>query len=227
MSGSDLTATTIRYLFASRWARPADSAWSMHVPGAKVDGLETAGNLISIAVWSLREQKLVEVEQLRPVESERLTVMGGRSFARMRPLPGEAIRLGGLEGALLTRARQRPEAGTLGKLDDALGKTLSGDDEWGLRGLVLALDLSQGSPWASVAEYCREEARAAGLIEVKGRLFKKPVVTDPDALRALEPRDAKIVAGRDRFREREPELDGAVISDCIAAVSWAHQSSPA
>ena len=196
----------------------------MHVPGAKVAGFDTAANLLKIAIWSLREQGLVEVEQLRPVKSERVVVMGGRSFVRVRPLPGEALRLGGLEGALLTKAREDPKSGLLGKLDDAIAKGLS-DDEGGLRGLVLALNLTSGSPWNSVANYCRDEARAAGLIELQGRVFKKPVIAGPAAVSALEARDEEIVSARRRYKEQEPELDNAVLSDCAAAVDWAHQSS--
>jgi hypothetical protein len=224
VAASTLTATAVRYLFASTWAQPAGSGWTMHVPGAKVDGPNTAANLLNIAVWSLREQGLVEVQQLRPVEAERVVVMGGRSFARVAAL-GRAAPLPGLEGALLAKAQESPGAGVLGKLDDALAKGLSGDDEQGLRGLVLALGLSSGSPWNSVAEFPRNEAREAGVLELKGRLIKRPVISDPTALEALKERDAEILAARTRYREQEPDLDGALISDCLAAVSWAHNTT--
>jgi hypothetical protein len=148
--------------------------------------------------------------------------MGGKSFSRVRALPGEAMTLHGLEGALLRKARESPSEGLLGRFDDRLATALSGDDEAGLRGLVLSLNLNDGQPWVSVAEYCRDEARAAGLIELKGRVFKKPVIADPDAVRALEERDAEIAAARVKYREKESELDEALISDCAAAVSWAH-----
>lgn len=225
MPASNLTNTTVRYLFASTWAPRDDSGWTMPVPGAQVDGLDTAGNLLNLAVWSLREQELVEVQQLRPVETERVTVYGGRSFARLRALD-EHAQLPGLEGALLAKAREKPEEGVLGRLGEALDKKLSGDDEDGLRGHVLALDLHDRAPWATVAGYCVGEARAAGLVEVKGRIFKKPVITDPAAVEKLKARDAEIVAARTKYRERETELDNAVISDCLHAVSWAYQSSP-
>lgn len=224
MAGSSLTATTVRYLFASTWALEAGSGWTMHVPGAKVDGPDTAANLLGIAVWSLREQGLVEVQQLRPVEKERVTVMGGRSFARVAAL-GQSAPLPGLEGALLAKAQESPEVGVLGKLDDALAKGLSGDDEQGLRGMVLALGLSSGSPWNSVAEFPRDEAREAGLLELKGRLIKRPVIADPAALEALKERDAEIVAARSRYLEQEPELADAVLHDSFAAVSWAHNTT--
>jgi hypothetical protein len=42
--------------------------------------VDTAGNLLHIALWSLRDQGLMEFEQLRPVE-ERVRVLGGRPFA--------------------------------------------------------------------------------------------------------------------------------------------------
>lgn len=196
----------------------------MHVPGAKVKGRETGANLLNLAVWSLREQGLIEVEQLRPVESERVVVMGGRSFTRVRPLPGEALKLGGLEGVLLTKLRTRkPGEG----LADRIVGALSDDDDWGVRGSLLELDLNSREPWATPAALCFGEAKSAGLLDVRGRLWRREiVVTDPDGVRALEPRDAEIVAARTRYRDREPELDGAVISDCFAALDWAHDPSP-
>jgi hypothetical protein len=46
-------------------------------------------------------------------------------------------------------------------------------------------------------------------------------VAGPDTLAA---RDAEIVAARRAYREREPEVDAAVIGDCLHAVHWAHRS---
>jgi len=210
VAAPDLTATTVRYLFASDWAPPTESNWTLRVPGASVDGLDTAGSLLNLAIWSLRQQGLVDVEQLRQVETERVTVMGGHSFARLRVLEGDPV-LAGLEGALLRKALEKPEA-------------LPGDDEDGVRGLVLALGLHDKAPWTSVAGYCFAEARDAGLVEVKGRMIRKPAITDPAAVEELAPRNAEIAAARTDYREQEPDLDGAVLSDCLAAVSWAHQS---
>lgn len=223
MSASALTATTVRYLFASSWAPRDDSNWGMHVPGAKVAGLDTAANLLNLAVWSLREQELVAVDQLRPLEVEKVGAMGGHSFARLMALDDRA-KLPGLEGVLLAAARERPEEGVLGGIDDALAKRLSGDAERGVRALVLALGLYDKSPWTSVAGYCLNEARDAGLVEIKGALIRKPVITDSAGVEALATRDAEIVAARTGYRERQGELDGAVLADCIPAVSWAHQS---
>jgi hypothetical protein len=205
VSSSDLTASTIRYLFASSWAPPPDSGITMHVPGAEVDGPDTAGNLLNLAIWSLREQELVEVEQLRPVEVERAGgVLGGEPFSRVRPLPGEAIRLGGLEGALLRRARENPEEDT--------------------RRLVLQLGIGGGAPWQQVAGVCFREAEAAGLVETKGRVSKKPVIADPAEVEALRERDAEIVAARGKYREEHEELDDAVLADCVHALHWAHST---
>lgn len=190
------------------------------MPGATVDGLDTGANLLNLAIWSLREQGLVQVEQLRPVEEERVRVMGGQSFARVRAL-GKGEDLPGLEGALLAEAREDPKQGTLARLSDRL----SGDDEHGLRGLLLSLDMGGGAPWAGVAGYCFAEARAAGLVEKKGRLFKKPVIADPAAVEALRGRDAEIVRVRTKYREEQKELDNAVIADCVLALDWARSSS--
>jgi hypothetical protein len=223
LPAADLTATTIRYLFASTWAPPAEKGRTMHVPGLVVDGIGMAANLLDIAVWSLREQGLVEVEQLGPVESERVTVMGGHSFAAVRAL-GQGAELPGLEGALLAKIRERPEEGFLGRFDDWLAKRLSGDHEDGLRGHILHLGLASRSPWVSVGNYCLDEARDAGLIEVQGRVRKKMRIADPAGIDALAGRNDEIAAARAKYREKESELDGAVISDCVAALHWAHQT---
>lgn len=205
------SATTVRYLFASTWAPPAGDSRSMDVPGAKVPGLDTAANLLEIAVWSLREQGLADVQQIRPVERKKVTVMGGKSFTRFTVFDASA-KLPGLEGALIEawRGSQGPKG--MRGIDEALAKLLSGDEADGLRSVILALGLKSTAPWASVAAYCADEARAAGV--------------DSAALESLKERDAEIVAARTAYREREPELDEAVISDCVAAVDWAHTGSP-
>lgn len=225
MPSPDLTASTVSYLFATTWAPPSRGL-GVKVPGAEVDGPDTAGNLLNLAVWSLREQGLIEVEQLRPVEVERAAsgVMGGKSFARVRPLPGEALGLGGLEGALLTKAREKPEEGFLGRLDDKLTDLVSVDDEMGARGLVLHLGIGGPAPWSEVAGFCFREAHDAGLVESTGRLFKKPVISDPAGVEALKERYAEIRAARKQYRDENEELDHAVVGDCIHALYWAHST---
>ncbi len=220
-SGRDLTATTVLYLFAPKWAPRDETAFGMHVPGGRVKALDTGANLLNVAVWSLREQGLVEVEQLRPVEKERTVVMGGQSFSRVRPVAGEILELGGLEGALLTKLRVRATEGPRGGIGGWFER-LSGDDEWGLRKYLLALDLDANQPWSTVASYCLREAQEAELVDVEGRFRKKLVVRDPEGIRKLEGRETEIATARKRYREREPDLDGAVISDCFAALDWAH-----
>jgi hypothetical protein len=195
------------------------------VPGAVVDGPDTADDLLNLAIWSLREQGLVEVEQIRPVEEERVQTLGGKSFVRVRPLPGEALKLGGLEGALLTKAREKPGESALGRLHEKLADLASVDDELGARNLILQLEIGGGSPWGRVAEICFNEAEAAGLVEKQGRIFKKPVISDPAAVEALKERDAEIVAARTKYRSEQQELDHATIADCIHALHWAHSTS--
>lgn len=222
--GRELTASAIRYLFAPSWALAAGGGATLKVPGGKVDAPDTAANLLSLAVWNLREQGLVDAQQIRPVEEERVTVMGGKSFVRVTALD-PVTPLPGLEGALLGAMREKPEEGLLGRFDDALGKALSRDDPNGLRGHILALNLSSGSPWATVAGFCRQEALDAGLITLEGRLFKKPVVRDEAAIEALRPRNDEIAAARETWRDRESEFAQALIADCLLTVYWAYQTS--
>lgn len=223
MAAPALTAATIRYLFASTWAPRDDSGLAMHVPGASVNGPDLAGNLLNLAIWNLCEHGRVEVQQLRPVEVEKVASMGGHSFARLTVLDWDT-KLPGLEGALLRAARANHGQRGLRRIDDAIAKLLSGDDENGVRGLVLALGINGPSPWNAVANHCCAEALAAGLIEIKGRLFPKPVIVDSAAVEALRSVDAEIVALRTSYRQREPEIDAAVIGDCLHAVHWAHHT---
>ena len=128
MGPSALTETTIRYLFATSWLPCNTKQDIVAVPGGATTAIDTAGNLLHIAMWNLRRQGLMEFEQLRPVETERVRVLGGKSFAGFRLLEASA-RLPGLEGALL----------------DASRRVDQGDS--GLRALVRALDLDNRVPW--------------------------------------------------------------------------------
>jgi hypothetical protein len=91
-------------------------------------------------MWNLRRQGLMEFEQLRPVEKERVRVLRGKPFAGFR-LVDTSARLRGLEGAVLDAARG-----------------VEGGDG-GVRALVRALDLDNRSPWDSVCNHCFAERR--------------------------------------------------------------------
>jgi hypothetical protein len=199
-----LTETTIRYLFATSWLPSDARERQVQVPGGSTTGIVTAGNLLHIALWDLRRRGLMEFEQLRPVEKEPVRVLGGKPFAACR-LVGPDTRLPGLEGALL-RA----------------GRRLAGDDDQGVRRLVRALGLDDRSPWTTVCSHCFHEARAAGLVELKGRIFKKIVISDPAAVEALRGRHDELRAARGQYLDAEPELTGAVIADCMRVVADAY-----
>jgi hypothetical protein len=192
----------VSYVFASEWAPRDSGAFALRVPGAEVNGPDTAGNLLNVAIWSLREQQLIEVEQLRPLEDERVGApLGGDSFARLRALD-RSVERPGLEGAVL------------GALRDA-------SDPGDVRRVVLALDLDDRGPWNTVGNHCFAEAHAAGLLVAEGSVFRRPVVADRAAVEELRERDAEIAAARRAYRAREAELDGCVVADCIIAVHWA------
>ena len=66
MSPGELTDATVRYLHATTWLPEAGNEWSVAVPGGSTRAVDTAGNLLHIAMWSLRREGLMEFEQLRP-----------------------------------------------------------------------------------------------------------------------------------------------------------------
>jgi hypothetical protein len=201
-----LTASAVSYLYAGEWGPSPEpgSPWTMSVPGGEVDGVATAGNLLNIAIWSLREQGLVALTQLRPATSEPTVILGGRSFAALEAID-EVTDVPGLEGRLLAAARER-------------------GDERGVRGLVLALDLHSRHPWETVAEACRQELCDAGVARVEGGVLSRRLVVEPTALGEFRERDGEIVAARQAYRAREGALDDAVAADCAAAVRWAFNS---
>jgi len=201
-----LTDTTIRYLFATSWL-PCDAKQDIvAVPGGATTAIDTAGNLLHIAMWNLRRQGLMQFEQLRPVEKERVRVLGGKSFVGYRLLEGRA-RLAGLEGALLDAAR-----------------SVEGAAE-GVRVLVRALNLDNRSPWDSVCGHCFAEASAAGLVATKGRLFRKVVVSDTAAVESLRERHDELRAARGAYLDAEPDLTNAAMADCLQTVADAYSPS--
>jgi hypothetical protein len=201
VSTPELTETTIRYLYATTWLPTETSEQTVAVPGGSTKAIDTGGNLLHIAMWNLRRQGLMEFEQLRPVEPEPVRVLGGRPFSGHTLVDAEA-RLPGLEGALLEAARE----------------AAPGD----VRALVRALDLDNRGPWNTVCGHCFAEAQAAGLVEAKGRLFKKVVFTDMAAVEALRERNDELRAARGEYLDAEPELTTAVISDCLRTVIDGH-----
>ena len=198
MSPPELTETTIRYLFATSWLPSEGGGQVVAVPGGSTRAIDTAGNLLHIAMWNLRRQGLMEFEQLRPVETERVRVLGGDPFSGHTPVDRDA-RQPGLEGALLDASRVAER----------------GD----VRALVRALDLDNRGPWNTVCGHCFREAAAAGLVDVKGRLFKKVVVTNEDGVASLRARNDELRTARGDYLDAEPDLTMAVMSDCLRTVT--------
>lgn len=211
----ELTETTIRYLFATSWLPRDPGGQLVAVPGGSTTAVDTAGNLLHIAMWNLRRQGLLEFEQLRQLVKERVTVLGGRSFARFRLLD-ERARLPGLEGALLGAASRLGPAE--GRIEKAIER-VTDEDERGVRLLVRALDLDHRSPWATVCRHCLAEAAAAGLVEAKGRFIRRIAIRNAAAVESLRERHDQLRAARGAYLDAEPELTGAVMSDCLHAVS--------
>ncbi len=201
---AELTETTVRYLYATTWLPTETNEWKVAVPGGSTKAVDTAGNLLHIAMWHLRRIGAMEFEQLRPYEQERVRTLGGRPFSSFTLVDDDA-RMPGLEGALLDAARATPP----------------GD----VRELVRALELDNRGPWHTVCDHCFVEAHAAGLVEVKGRLFRKVVFTDMAAVEALRERNDELRAARGEYLDAEPDLTTAVIGDCLRTVADAYSPS--
>ncbi len=204
MGPPELTEATVRYLYATTWLPCDTKQQTVAVPGGAATAIDAAGNLLHIAMWNLRRQSLMDFEQLRPVEKERIRVLGGKPFSRFESRNG-SVRLPGLEGALLAGAQ-----------------TATGPD---VRSLVRALDLDNRSPWDTVCNHCFTEASAAGLVEAKGRLFRKVVFTDMAAVESLRERHDALRAARGAYLDAEPDLCNAVMSDCLRTVADAYSPS--
>jgi hypothetical protein len=74
----------------------------------------------------------------------------------------------------------------------------------------------------AVTGHCFAEASAAGLVGVKGRLFKKVVITDTAAVESLRGRNDELRAARGAYLDAEPELTMAVMTDCLRTVADAY-----
>jgi len=172
-----------------------------------VDGPTTAGNLLNVAIWRLGDQDVVEIEQLRPYEVEKVGPFRGPSFTRLT-IVDESVALSGLQGALLRVLKAEPA-----------------EDERAVRRVLALLDLDWRSPWTAAAGYCLAEARAAGVADLGGRGWhpiRTPEITDSAAHEALRPGHEEIGAARAAYRAAHEELDNAVLADCLHALYWSH-----
>ena len=215
MSTSELTETTIRYLYATAWIPTSDKENIMAVPGGTAKALDIGANLLHCAMWTLRRLGAMDFEQLRPVEDEPVRVFGGPSFSRYE-LIDPTLQMPGLEGALLRAAASVPPQE--GLIQKGLAR-VSQEDEHGVRRLIRALDLDNRGPWNTVCGHCFAEAQAAGLVERKGRVFKKVVFADVEAVKSLRPRHDELRAERRAYFEAESELTNAVMADCLRTVA--------
>jgi hypothetical protein len=185
------------------------------VPGGVAGALDAGSSLLHIALWALRRDRVLDLEQLRPIEDEPVRVFGGRSFTRFTLLDRTARRAG-LEGALIQAAATvEPAERWHDKKIAQAGK----EDDYGLRLLIRALDLDNRGPWKTVCNHCYAEAHAAGLVGLKGRLFNKLVYTDVAAVEALRKRHDELRAARSAYMDEQAELSTAVATDCLRTIS--------
>jgi hypothetical protein len=220
----ELTATTIRYLYATSWLPStadrwitswlpsAYDRWMVKVPGGSTRALDTAADLIHTALWDLRRRGVFDFEQLRPVEKQIVTVLGGRSFARYE-FRDPGVDLRGLEGALIKAARKvrRKSDGVLAR---AIRK-LADEDEQGVRKLIHSVGLGAFEAGMTVTDQCYVEAEAAGLVKATWSGFGKIQIVDEAAVESLRERNDELRAARETDMERDPELHRAVILDIL------------
>jgi hypothetical protein len=81
------------------------------------------------------------------------------------------------------------------------------------KAVAAVLRTGDENPWVKALERCRDEARDAGLIEVRG-LLRKRITADNAALAAWEPRFEDVVARLKRAEIEEHELVAAIWEDC-------------
>jgi len=202
-----LTAATAAWLAGSQWADRSDVADAVEVPGAFVNGPWTAGNLLNVAIWNLVHHDRVAVERLRPYAAERAGgFSGGWPFTRLSVIDAD-VRLPGLEGVVLRALRA--------------ART---DDERGTRRVVLAMRNNHRRPWSSVVGHCLGEAVGLGIVGVEGRLRRRVVVRDDEALRAAWRAYDGVCRLRADYRADHRELDDAVLADCVHGLYAAYES---
>jgi len=201
VSPPELTETTIRYLFATAWLPCDTSQQVVAVPGGSTTAIDTGGNLLHIAMWNLRRRGLMEFEQLRPVERERVRVLGGRPFSGHTLVDPEA-RLPGLEGALLEAARA----------------AAPGD----VRALVRALDLDNRGPWNTVTGHCFPRLIGHDDLLEQAALDPHEPRRRSLVVESLRERNDELRAARGAYLDAEPDLTFAVMSDCLRTVTDAY-----
>jgi hypothetical protein len=216
----DLTETTVRYLFAAEWLPSSDSEHLVAVPGGATKALDTASSLLHIALWALRRDRVIDFEQIRPIEDEPVRAFGGRSFSRFTLLDRTARRAG-LEGALIAAAAtvEPPERWRDRKLAE-----VSKEDDHGMRLLIRALDLDHRGPWRTVCGHCFAEAQAARLVAKKG-LLRRLVHTNTATVEALRERHDALRVARSADMDAEPQLSEALAADCLRTIADAYNPS--
>lgn len=218
----DLPPTTLCYLFGPKWATPSNGGpFDDIVPGQVVDGLDTAANLLCVGLWSLWRGGWITLDQLGPVRSADVMVLGGASFVRVTALTDALTRAwtpAGLEGALWTAVlRQREDEGRIPRMI----RRASGEDRYGLRTTLLGLRFPKQS-WKLPLHRCRNDAIGRGLLELQGRWWNKRLnVPDMAAAKAQLPAYQRVAEARQAFRTEHADLDRAMLADCRATLDWA------
>ena len=181
---------------------PARSGY-IHVPsGREMLAAYLAPLLLSVGVWRLREEGLVELgDAPGPVGRCRFEVVADGA----RP---------SIDGKMLETARGGEKKLKRFALGGSRGEP--GSLVWTVAEIKMA---SHSDPYSAFCRAWRGEAVDAGAIKLKGLPGRRRPQADPGALARLDPRFAKLIRGWIEFKSGEPELAEAIRADAVAGIA--------
>jgi hypothetical protein len=216
--GPDLSTTTIFFLFATLWLAAETDVQMASVPAGRVPERTAYANLVHCALWDLEDRGLVRLEQVSVAQPKGPVLLGGASNVHVHVLDRHA-RPRGLEGRLLDAARAvRPAEGWL----ETKIQAASQEHHLGVRNVLAELGVSYARPWQSISSPCFTQLVEHGLVEQRGRMTKRIVVTDVDAVHSLRPRFDALRAARKATMDANPALGQAVVQDGLISYQTHH-----
>lgn len=215
MATAEISATSYFYLFATKWLPNDPMKGTVCVPGGRVIEADAFANLIHCALWQLESFRILELQMMSEARNEVIRIGAANSNVNIRfVIPPPRRTLTGLEAQLFIAARSLVEE----KMEDPDTPIGSPDAlDIGLRRLLGRLCRGTHHPWNRVADPCYTELHPLHIIESKGWLIPKVIVTDKAGVAALEPRFDELRAQRGALIEQQKSLTNAIVADGIYA----------